>query len=392
MSKEKTIKCFGIPVYRCQEENGLQKKYVLGIRYHTENIAQQEAPVLVKKVKDVFNLSNNELNVAIKLEGGMGDFLISANYLWLLRKFIGYNKIRIDVFAPNKQNLLDTLFHENELINHKYSKLDVGLADTRYDLLLLLLRKPLVLHAKKNKIYEYSPELFYLVQKYEAVNVKERRLFLQRPFCDGQNVQSCLIKKIKRFQEPDIDNILGMSENYEYSLFIDEKEEDFLNKYNLKQKSFISIHRGVDERSSKDSVKQWPIEYYNILIEKIKKNYPKLKIVQLGFSEDRCPKFNNIDIDLIGKTSLEEGGMVHLRHALHGGKSIVLFGATSPEFYGYSENINLRGDGCSHWCEWITENWQAKCARGYDRPPCSYSLTPETVYNEFKKAWRENND
>ena len=132
-----------------------------------------------------------------------------------------------------------------------------------------------------------------------------------------------------------------------------------------------------------------------------------MKIVQLGFSEDRCPKFNNIDIDLIGKTSLEEvkiilnnsiihidgeGGMVHLRHALHGGKSIVLFGATSPEFYGYSENINLRGDGCSHWCEWITENWQAKCARGYDRPPCSYSLTPETVYNEFKKAWRENND
>ncbi len=397
-----TTRFLGLPIWKKVSKKGSKKYYFLGMKVYKKNLDilhSRQAPS-----KDIFNLNCNELNIAIKLEGGLGDFIIASNFLYLLKNKIGNNKVRIDVFAFNKQKLLETIFNKNNFINNLYSKEDIGLADTRYDLLLLILRKPVILHAKKNKIYEYSPQLFDLVQKYEAQNVKERRLFLKRPYCDCQNISLSLIFEKKRYQETDIDDILKMNEHFEYPLFIKEDELVYLSQLNIQSQQYISIHRGVDQRSDKNSVKQWPIKYYNILIAKIKQQYPDLKIVQLGISEDRCPAFENIDVNLVGKTNLEqikvllknsllhidgEGGMVHLRHALNGGKSIVLFGSTSLEFYGYPENINLKGDGCSHWCEWITENWQAKCARGYDRPPCMYSLIPEKVFEAFKKFMEE---
>ena len=83
-----------------------------------------------------------------------------------------------------------------------------------------------------------------------------------------------------------------------------------------------------------------------------------------------------------------EGGNVHLRHALNGGISAVIYGPTAPEFYGYSENINLRGNGCKYPCEWVINNWQANCARGFESEnlPCMNSLTPEIVFNNIKKV------
>ena len=110
-------------------------------------------------------------------------------------------------------------------------------------------------------------------------------------------------------------------------------------------------------------------------------------------------------MDLVGKTNLEqikpilqhalvhidgEGGMVHLRHALGGGRSVVLFGPTSSEFFGYSENKNLVGGGCAVWCEWALNKWQEGCLRGsYETPPCMASITPEMVMEAADSIIRE---
>ena len=109
---------------------------------------------------------------------------------------------------------------------------------------------------------------------------------------------------------------------------------------------------------------------------------------------------SEIDINLIEKTSLPdlagllqnarlhidcEGGLVHFRHALRGGKSIVIFGPTSPEFFGYSENINLRSSACPIPCEWLVKNWQDNCLRNSSKKSCMLNLHPEHVISELVK-------
>ena len=58
-----------------------------------------------------------------------------------------------------------------------------------------------------------------------------------------------------------------------------------------------------------------------------------------------------------------EGGLVHLRHALCAKKSIVLFGPTSDLFYGYAENENVRSNVCEEPCEWENAKWNTWCKK-----------------------------
>ena len=132
----------------------------------------------------------------------------------------------------------------------------------------------------------------------------------------------------------------------------------------------------------------------------IRERYPELAVVQLGVSRERCPAMEGVSVDLIGKSSIEqvknllkisavhidcEGGFVHLRHALNGGPAVVLFGPTPKRFFGYSENINIRGDGCPEPCEWKTADWQIRCVNGFEKQPCMLSISPEKVMDEILK-------
>ncbi|WAW00359.1 hypothetical protein NB636_02695 [Oxalobacter aliiformigenes] len=136
---------------------------------------------------------------------------------------------------------------------------------------------------------------------------------------------------------------------------------------------------------------------------KLKLSFPDIKIVQLGVSHERCESMQNIDINLIEKTTLPdiaallknawlhidcEGGLVHLRHALKGGKSVVIFGPTSPSFFGYSENINIRSDLCKYPCEWLTENWQKKCIRKSNKHICMKSINADIVMNKILEIFQ----
>ena len=121
----------------------------------------------------------------------------------------------------------------------------------------------------------------------------------------------------------------------------------------------------------------------------------------MGVSTQRFPLIEGTDVYVVGKTTFNqvkillkyaslhvdcEGGYVHLRQWLRGGTSIVLFGPTSSDFYGYENNINIHGTGCSQPCEWLTKDWVTKCPRGFDNPPCMYSISPEMVMNKIRKA------
>ena len=73
--------------------------------------------------------------------------------------------------------------------------------------------------------------------------------------------------------------------------------------------------------------------------------------------------------------------MIFLRHFLQGGVSVVLFGPTDINFFGYTENLNLSASLCDQPCEWIVKNWMEKCVKTGNEAECMRLLNPEKVFN-----------
>jgi hypothetical protein len=147
----------------------------------------------------------------------------------------------------------------------------------------------------------------------------------------------------------------------------------------------------------------WPKPYYERLIATIKMNFPGLTIVQLG-KADEASNLSGVDLDLRGQTTFEElkvllknsalhidgeCGMVHFAHSLNS-RSAVFFAQTNVDFCGYPENINVKVDGvCPISCEWVVDDWQDRCPRGFETPPCMTRLTPEIFFDAIRPTLRE---
>lgn len=374
--------------------------------------APRKAPAkragLAKNAPDYrLTLTKDELNIGFLLNGGLGDFLIEANYIYKFRERYGWDHIRIDVFAHNSFSAAQSIFRPGSVIDGLYPEEGYSGRFRDYDLFIHISRYPDVKRRQLDRIAELAPEIVEYVFLCERFRAENDRFFSKPGITDGQSAMLSILKGIKRPQQPDVYGFLGVTERYEYPLGIYADEHGYLAELGLDGRPFITLHRGCDTRYSENSVKLWPVRYYDILIRLLKERYPELILVQIGVSHDRCLDMEGIDLDLVEQTNLEqvkillkhsvlhidgEGGMVHLRHALCAQPSVVMFGPTSPEFFGYEENVNLRGKGCDIWCEWAVRGWMEKCLRGCAVPPCMASLVPEHVFQAVVKTLERGRD
>ena len=221
------------------------------------------------------------------------------------------------------------------------------------------------------------PELLQYIALCKAFEIEHRDFFIFSPYRDGKTADYCIQRNQIRLQQPDIYGLLKITQHYQFPLEIKCDEQQFLKKWNLETDKYITIHHGCDVRYSY-STKLWKWENYDHLAGLIKESFPELKIVQCGVDPEQFPQMKNADINLVGKTTMEEvkallknsllhidneGGLVHLRHALCAKKSIVLFGPTSDLFYGYAENENVRSNVCEEPCEWENAKWNISCKK-----------------------------
>lgn len=402
----------------CYRENGLiftVKKTFVRIgerrrRIKAEKLAlkngipvQSASPAPPEK-NDTLGLLDTQMNVGLLLKGGLGDIVVLANYIYKFRQKYGYENLRIDVFVHNSYNSAKVVLYDGYIIDHLYPEQGYEHSFREYDVFIDISRYPDVKKRELKKMELMMPELLEYVYLCERFRSENSRFFTYSGITDGQSAMLSIINNKKRIHQPDVYGFLEVQEEYEYDIPVMEDEYEFLADLDLKSRRFITINRGVDTNYTKSSIKLWPQFYYNTLVRLLKKKYPDIVLVQLGSSYDRCQTFEGIDLDLIGKTNLEqvkvllkhslvhidgEGGMVHLRHALKGGRSVVMFGPTSSEFFGYSENENIVGNGCDTWCEWAVNNWQEGCLRGYSNAPCMASIIPEKVMLSVEKIITE---
>lgn len=74
-----------------------------------------------------------------------------------------------------------------------------------------------------------------------------------------------------------------------------------------------------------------------------------------------------------------EGGSIHLAHAV-GTKSVVLFGPTNPELYGYADNINIYKPHCPT-CWWTAPEWSKFCKKHYRACINLVDISVQEVYD-----------
>lgn len=154
-------------------------------------------------------------------------------------------------------------------------------------------------------------------------------------------------------------SFINSNENkkYEIELFPDKnniaKANEIWQKNNLENKKIIVIAAG-----SKWKTKQWPIEYFNEIIDNISKNQ-NLKIISVGGKDEISLAIHKENIlDLRGKTSLldlaeilkrsdivltNDSSPIHIASAFKKPRIIAIFGPTVKKFgfFPWSKNSEI---------------------------------------------------
>jgi SAM-dependent methyltransferase len=175
---------------------------------------------------------------------------------------------------------------------------------------------------------------------------------------------------------------------------------DVLRRHGLLPGRYITLHDGFDTSFAGDSIrstKQWPLRNWNALVGRLRKELPQYSVVQLG-GRHSVP-FAKVHVDLVGTAGLDdvawllkyaachvdnESGIVRLAREM-GGRSVVIFGPTDVDFFGFDENINLRPKECGN-CFWSTPTWLTDCPRGLDKPTCMSSTTVDDVFDAIVRV------
>ena len=382
-------------LFLCRIQRGIAETY----KIYKHKVLCVMSQRYIKKYRGIKNGAvSEEYDIAICINGGIGDILLSLNYVLALKQKLQNENVRFQLFFLSSKNSIETLVsHVLEVEAYQYF--------TRKDLFrnidILISLTP------------YFPEVMYTSDRTrECLNIKkyidvleEFRTSNKFLFEDSLKERCnkagsyCISNNIKRIQSLDVGGYLDISDSFIYRLPV---KESNIERYGLSEKKYITIHRGCDAMiRTLESTKMWPISSYCQLIGLIKHRYPTITIVQVGSKdEERIPE---IDLYLNGKTSLEdmkgllaqgivhidnEGGMVHLQRVVGDEKAVVLFGPTSERFFGYNENINIsKSDKCVYnGCHWLTDTWQEICVNTENRHICMNSITAKEVFEAVSKV------
>lgn len=156
---------------------------------------------------------------------------------------------------------------------------------------------------------------------------------------------------------------------------------------------YITVHDGFDTNHTEitgRATKTWDLQHWKFFVDAHRSAFPGHRVVQIGGPTSR--RIANVDYDFVGALSFAESmeilnrsachvdgdsGLVHAAHAMNV-RSVVLFGPTNSDFFGYKENINIKAPYCGD-CWWLNPDWVGKCALDFAVPECMDSINPREV-------------
>lgn len=355
-----------------------------------------------KSIVEPANDVGSVASLAIRITGGIGDVLCICRWILQVKKEFGEG-VEIDIYFQNPgvirelihgtcgiREVMDTYrwddFHEfydasltvNQFIQFEW---------TRFN---------------KYRLIKFFPKFIAFAIDIEKSQIPYRKYMDVHPFLDGAFADSVVFKGLSR--KNFLSHISGFSSPSSV-LPIYLKDTCLLQKYGIQSKSYITIHDGWDlnfKIASNRPTKAYPLSHWNALVFLLVKNFPDVQIVQLGSRTGEMiegvhhnlrNKLTFVESAFLLKNSLihidSESGLVHLANAL-GTKSIVLFGPTNINYYGYEENINIAPKACGN-CMWTTDSWMEVCPRGLVKPVCMDSISSLQILDAVKAELRSHN-
>ena len=201
------------------------------------------------------------------------------------------------------------------------------------------------------------------------------------------------VEKLLSFVEGKIDKYYGIE------LFPGKAEKNRINEIwsenHLENKKIVTIAPG-----SKWFTKQWPLEYFNKVVEELSKR-KDTAIVLIGGREELLLNIKETDktVNLIGKTSLLEvaevtrrshvvltndSSPIHIASAWENTHILAIFGATVRElgFYPWSKNSQII-ENIGLPCRPCGLHGGKKCPKGHFK--CMLDLKPEMVLTKIEE-------
>lgn len=341
--------------------------------------------------KQTSRITKNNLNgILFDLQGGIGDIIISLNYLIQLHQKSNCD-IKFYLTVP------DVMRDNTRLLISKHDIFELYTPSDRTDIFIAhitLCRIPNIIYISASDIEKKSEYLHNWLQHILLFNKQHPEYLNSGTTSDYLCTQYTKTNGRNRLSMADIDNLINVNSTFNIST---ESDAKILSKYGLCANQYITLQCGIGALSGNGlSTREWPIERYNELIDLIHQQCTSLPLVQIGNTAD--PQMNT-NIDLRGKTSFNEflvilknaklhiggeSGCIHMRHFMGARPSVVIFGPTSMEFYAYPENINISSDICSG-CEWLHSHWRERCIKtGTTKSACLQDITATNVINKIK--------
>jgi len=163
---------------------------------------------------------------------------------------------------------------------------------------------------------------------------------------------------------------------------------------------YVTVHIGADKLlERRTNTKMWYPDRMGELAGMIRElGY---EVIQLGVPGE--PEIENavqvFDLDILSVATVlkhavlhidVEGGLVRLRRLMTKKPSVVLFGPTPVELFGFKENVNICANVC-HPCFWMEHDWMTRCIHGWNRA-CMQAITVEDVWERteplLRRRWR----
>jgi len=337
--------------------------------------------------------------VALWITGGVGDAVIIARLLTALALEAAGDDYVVDLFYQKPENIR-FLFQKQGRVRAVIDDMFFERTRQKYDL-----------SGRVNQFVYFDieaanwPKMIARAPKLcDAVRSSERRgkefdLFIQHhPSLDGVFADSAV--RIGCLRHTFLHHLTGLS-LAEPNLEI-EVDQEALSRFGLVPGAYLTVHDGWDAEYrlvAKRPTKAYPARLWEETVVLIKRELPGISIVQLGGNTGQT--IARVDVDLREKTTLQEvaailqkalvhvdteSGLVHLARCL-GTTSVVLFGPTNPNYFGYQENRNIVSSSCGN-CWWSTDTWMDACPRGLSTPACLDSIAPAKVAAEVSEFIR----
>ena len=339
--------------------------------------------------KKLFSNSSSSIIICISISGGIGDVICVARWIRQVKEHFG-QLIVIDVFFTSPQKTRFIL--QPNGVREVFSDLIFRRLSSTYDAVLNINHFIISDDSKlkTERILSIIPDFYYFIKNINKSLIPYQKYIDYHPTLDGLFADLIVEKGLTR--KDFLSEISGFdvpNSNLSFEL----PDEFFLKEIGLNDCQYITIHDGWDVTLNKTSIrptKSYPIDLFAKAIALIKNQYPKIKIVQLGFNTGSA--IPGIDINLRNSTSLAqdasilkqakahidtEGGLVHLATSI-GTPCVVMFGPTNISYYGYAENKNIESKECGN-CMHVTDTAYESCPLNYSPIKCMPSILPSEI-------------